>query len=486
MFQHHQLMRLAWLAIGFVAACTKQNEHVCVNGNCPSSDFPFCDVGGEVGGFPGLCVAVDCTPGEFAACRSDGAITCNARGDDYDVVPCEHGCTEASAGCTACVPSTVTCDGNNLVTCDADGNATVETCRAGCVDGGSPRCAYLEPRYLPDICDTPAVVEELVFSKPLGGFSSSDDFVCNGGIIKQSAGSATVPEICVLRYKRIAIRNGGSVRVTIGSGGTVGRAVAFVADESVSIESNAFLDIGASSNTSGPGGGYTFSGPGSATIAPDGAGGAGFKTAGAAGGTSAADGGANDAGPAAVDPAQIDVLVGGPRTTLAGGGGAATLIACRGTVTVDGVITAGGGGAQSGQVLLGTLIGGGGGGAGGYVVIQGLGVEIRGGLYANGGGGGAGKPSNLSVGSNGLDGTSSLTSAAGGTGQSGAGSGGAGATGTTTPRPGARSTLSGATPGGGGGSVGFLQTYTPAGIAPVLTPSEASPAFSANRNVPTR
>ena len=41
-------------------------------------------------------------------------------------------------------------------------------------------------------------------------------------------------------------------------------------------------------------------------------------------------------------------------------------------------------------------------------------------------------------------------------------------------------------PGGGGGSTGFFQTYTPTGVSPVLTPIAASPPFETNRNVPTR
>jgi hypothetical protein len=34
--------------------------------------------------------------------------------------------------------------------------------------------------------------------------------------------------------------------------------------------------------------------------------------------------------------------------------------------------------------------------------------------------------------------------------------------------------------GGGGGSVGFLQTYTPTGVDATVTPKASSPAFQAN------
>jgi hypothetical protein len=43
-----------------------------------------------------------------------------------------------------------------------------------------------------------------------------------------------------------------------------------------------------------------------------------------------------------------------------------------------------------------------------------------------------------------------------------------------------------ATPGGGGGSMGFLQTYTPLGTEPVVSPTEISPMFQPNGMIRTR
>jgi hypothetical protein len=40
--------------------------------------------------------------------------------------------------------------------------------------------------------------------------------------------------------------------------------------------------------------------------------------------------------------------------------------------------------------------------------------------------------------------------------------------------------------GGGGGSVGFLQIYTPTGTTPTVTPSHVSPAFQPNGIAETR
>jgi hypothetical protein len=42
------------------------------------------------------------------------------------------------------------------------------------------------------------------------------------------------------------------------------------------------------------------------------------------------------------------------------------------------------------------------------------------------------------------------------------------------------------TPGGGGGSTGYFETFTPAGVAPSVTPTMASPSFQPNLTVDTR
>lgn len=43
-----------------------------------------------------------------------------------------------------------------------------------------------------------------------------------------------------------------------------------------------------------------------------------------------------------------------------------------------------------------------------------------------------------------------------------------------------------ATAGGGGGSIGFFQTYTPEGVEPALTPTDVSPTFQPNGTINTR
>jgi hypothetical protein len=350
------------------------------------------------------------------------------------------------------------------------------------IDAVVPHAPYLEPRYLPDICDAVATATDFTVT----GSASFDTQLannCTGGVVGQDSG----PEICVVRYGAIKIVHDATL-VVVGT-----RALAFVADSAVTIEG--VLDVSASGITAGPGGGTVISG-GNASGATGG-GGAGYRTPGGAGGSVTDDGGGAAGGGAATDPSIVTVLLGGsrPRTLVTagpiagGGGGAATLIACRGAVSVTGTIDAGGGGGTGGghAGLTVTATAGAGGGSGGTVVLQGLTITVTGQVFANGGGGGAGTTMPTQDGRAGADGTRSATDAAlGGGAVSGAGSGGAGGYQATTPRVGLHPTAAGATPGGGGGSMGFFQTYTPMGVTPTLAPTAASPTFSVNKVIKTR
>lgn len=79
-----------------------------------------------------------------------------------------------------------------------------------------------------------------------------------------------------------------------------------------------------------------------------------------------------------------------------------------------------------------------------------------------------------------------MVAAAGGGAFGPEGSGGAGGVQGTDPKPGRAPAGFGPSPGGGGGSVGFFQTYTPMGVSPKLTPAAASPTFSSNKVIKTR
>lgn len=417
---------------------------------------------------------------EFAACRDDDALFCNAEGSTYETTECPLGCSEALASCNQCVPGTLSCDGDSLSTCGADGTpSSSEACQLGCVDGADPHCARVVPRYLPDVCDVAAANGALIISSS-ATFDTSLNASCSGGVIVQTGG----PEICVLRYGTITLDAGVSLVVT------GPRAIALVADRTVSIAG--LLDVSANAGQNGPGGGTLRSG--GAAPNSSGFGGAGFKTLGGSGGSSALDGGAGNGGQS-VDPSTLAALVGGPQIlpeldpnyAMGPGGGAATLVSCLGIFEVSGEIHAGGGPGLGGGFIGIANLGGSGGGAGGNVVLQGANVVITGKLFANGGSGGAGKPAGGGNGAAGYEGERSLVAITGGIGTAGGGSGGAGGTGTTLPGHGKQVTMAPmATGGGGGGSVGFFQSYTPAGVTPTLTPSAASPMPQPNGTIPTR
>ena len=205
-----------------------------------------------------------------------------------------------------------------------------------------------------------------------------------------------------------------------------------------------------------------------------------------------ADGGGAVGGPSD-DPASRAELVGGPQLDATGfsaaapgaGGGAVTLISCRAKSALSGLINlGGGGGAPSTVSVFGDYLAAGGGGAGGYLVIQGMTVDVTGQAYANGGGGGAGH-----IGGAGADGSvSAVVPAAGGQPTPNpngmAGAGGPGGVGTGLPGNGLKAGNSFTTAGGGGGSTGYLQTYS-SGIASI-SPSASSPLFGANGVLLTR
>jgi hypothetical protein len=324
---------------------------------------------------------------------------------------------------------------------------------------------------------------------------TDEDANCTGGVIDQATG----PDICVIRHDSITLESAATLTAR-GS-----RALALVADHEVAVRGT--LDVSADGLINGPGGGLVKSG--GVGVVPDGSGGAGFKTFGGDGGNDVENGGANNGGPAAtMNPALLVELVGGTQGRPyvgscvndatcghpGGAGGALAIISCRGPVTISGLIDAGGGGGDPGTDNFDTPFPGpgGAGGSGGYIVLQGMSVAVTGELYANGGGGGAGHPSARcdSGGSGcGSDATRSATDPArGGQPYGGSGAGGNGGREGAAPTFGWKRSMMpyATTSGGGGGSTGFIQSYTPSGVSPTVTPREVSPAFEPNLTAQTR
>jgi hypothetical protein len=437
---------------------------------CSDPNFPFCDKDGLIEGEPNTCISVTCKPGDLGACDGSDALVCNAAGSSYDLNECLTGCAESVVGgCNGCTPNSAQCNGSALERCGSDGTQLPsETCGGDCIADGTPHCEQLEPVYLGNVCDTPATGAARTFNDP-EMFDVDNDANCSA-TIPQAGG----PTICVVRAPTIDITTTAVLSVISSAnqaGGSNGRAIAFVADDSLTVDGT--LDASANLFANGPGGGFTISG--AAHIGGVGGGGAGFHTAGGNGN------GTTNGGVAEQDPARSPVIVGGPAAASGGGGGGAVLlVACRGTVSVTGTVSLGGGGGLGGGASHLVPYGGQGGGAGGYLVVQGLRVGVTGNVFANGGAGASGGSlTAIKFGSAGQTGQASTTAALGGASVDTSGVGGNGGVGTTAPGNG----LGGASntgDGGGGGSVGFLQTYTPTGVDATVTPKASSPAFQAN------
>ncbi len=472
---------VAWLSLVLavtlaVAACGKVEEAPVDAGDQPDD--------AQVDSPDGMVITT-CTPNQFVDCDGGNARICNASGDGATIQSCgAPGCNPGAMRCNACVPSSSTCDGAVVESCGADGLALPdETCQLSCTATPSAHCAYISPRYLPNVCDGVAAMPGLTITTS-GTIDTALDASCTGGVVTQVGG----PPICVMRYGVITVQTGRTLTL-IG-----GRAAALVADGDVTITGT--IDGSATGLVHGPGGGTLTSGGLSTEFT--GGGGAGHATAGAAGGSTTATGGAANGG-ATSDPLAGAVLVGGVRAARpsigigvsgGGGGGAVMLVSCRGTVAVTGTLDVGGGGGNGGRNLNAPpaaviFRGGGGGGTGGYAVLQGLDVRVTGEVYANGGGGGGGGSATV-IGGVGGDGTrSSTVAAAGGQPPGGSGSGVGGAGGRLGASPGGGG-ASGNSQGGGGGSTGAFQSYTPTGVTPTLTPSSSSPGFQTNMTITTR
>lgn len=427
-----------WLYACVLAAgglgCTKPNPALsCEDGLCSDSTVPFCDVTGSIGGEPNTCIQVSCTPNQFAECRGDKALICNATGGDYDLLTCSQGCSAEANGCKPEPPcETLDCK------------------------------KHIIPKYLPMECDALATNGDLTISAP-ASLNTADTTMCTR-LVTQPMG----PKICVVHYHAITIEQSAILTVTGPN------ALALVADESMNIDG--ILDVSASGNTDGPGGGLTVSG-GTQSGTKVG-GGAGYRTVGAPGATSSTDGGANNGGAAGVNPDTLTNLFGGPRSDASGGyggggGGASTLISCRGRLTVSGSTDAGGGGGTPNDIEgINTIVPARGGGAGGTMVLQGMTMNLTGRFFANGGGGGGGN--GTGGGTPGEDGQRSTSPALGGLDGGATRSGGYGGT-ENTPGP-------GSAPGGaGGGAAGYVLVYTPPSTTPLIAPVAQSP----NLTIPT-
>lgn len=376
----------------FAVACTKANPAAkCSTGTCTDPIAPFCDVDGAIGGAPGMCLGVTCTPGDFAACRGDVALTCNAMGNNYDELQCQKGCTTEAKGCKLCDPGQTLCANGEVQTCDANGAVTSsEACPLGCFES-EPRCRDIDPsnglgQYADMVTSPPDVT------------ITNGDFDTGTGNVTDNGVPVTIPSFEVL-----APASGVPIRVFVvntlnlqdakvhdlesGASSDTGHAIAFVAKGDIAINGtlNVVAATGGYVENSCAGGNGTSTDQGSYYTAASGGGGA-YATDGARGGNiTSSTGGVLDSGGAAgtaSGTANLIPLRGGcpgggtlqfpnPNAHCTPGGGAiqlssASQILVKGTIDVRGLD----GYTDEFQGQQGEAFSACGGGAGGGVLIE--------------------------------------------------------------------------------------------------------------------
>jgi hypothetical protein len=358
-----------------------QASRSCAAGACTDPAYPFCDTGGEIGGTPMTCVAVTCTPGEFAACRGSAAeFACNSTATGYELVQCAKGCDSAT-GCHLCEPDQTVCTNGKVQTCDASGAVTSsESCALGCFED-LPRCRDINPSnslamYL-DMTDTPP---DLDLSK--GGTIDTST-----GMITTTDGIISVPSyVTTDSADGVAIRVFVAGRVRLGdvhirtNGDHLGSALAIVSTSDITIGGAVTIQGGDLLAPTCVGGRAAVDGTSdqTSTSYDSGAGGGGHATNGGSGGAATGDpsgvllGGST--GVAAGSPTLVPLrggcagggIVDNSIQVLAYGarGGGAAQFSSRTAIRIDGALDASG---QAGYDLQtpngGATTGGGGGGA---------------------------------------------------------------------------------------------------------------------------
>ncbi|MCW5805841.1 MAG: hypothetical protein KIT31_25950 [Deltaproteobacteria bacterium] len=385
-----------------------RNPAACHDGICIDPSLPFCDKDGTVFGQENTCVAIGCTPGDLQQCRGDQALTCNATGDNLEVVQCERGCDPGS-GCRLCNPNETACTNGMLATCDASGAVVLaEPCALGCFED-KPRCRAVVPsnnleRFLDMVPDPPDLdLDGVTFDTRDGSVRKGATTIAVPNFLTVS--EPGVPSIRVFVAKSIKLR-GASSADSGDERSSVGPAIALLARGPIEISGTLTVTPRAGSAVTESDGciagiGTVFHDPLSRLVAAGGGGG-GHATAGA-------DGGAVD------DSADFFDAAGGRKGVVTGAsslvplrggctggffgstpdeqyrsGGGAIQLTSGVSITVTGVIDVRGHdgfvGSFDGQ--NGTVVGGGGGGGG--ALLEAPSVILTGGrVLATGGAGGS-------------------------------------------------------------------------------------------------
>jgi hypothetical protein len=373
----------------FAAACTKANPAAkCSTGTCIDPAAPFCDVDGSVGGTPGMCLGVTCTPGDFKVCRGDVALTCNQMGDNYDELQCAMGCTPQAMGCKVCQAGQTVCANGEVQTCDANGSVTSsETCPLGCFES-EPRCRKVDPS------NGLAQFVDMVAAPP--------DFESGSGNVQIDTGTGSVKvgatDVSLPNFLLTAPLHGQAIRVIVVHDFHVAaNATLYTIDSTTRTNSTAALAIIASGSITIDG---TLNANNGGSVDPACLGGHGNETddgthfqAGASGGGGFATKGGSGTGinapglgGGASGGADND---NGTYSTSGAAGGGAIQLSASGPVMINGTIAADGNTGYDEQAsAIGEVVYGG--GAGGGILLEGATVTLgpNGALLTRGGGGG--------------------------------------------------------------------------------------------------
>lgn len=356
------LVMRALFVVGVLScwACTEKNPLFCASDSeCATTARPICDITGEFEGTANVCIA---TPAD---------------------------CSIERCGCTP--GEGLSCDGDQLTTCAADGRSSViSTCALGCSTEG--RCLTFEPSNGLGAAFAMSNAEAEVVLPTGARIDTTDGTVqdAEGNIIPVT--SIVIDQDGTTSINAFVARSWilDDVKVT-GS-----RAIAFVAFESISIRS--VVDASADGILGGPGGQENPAvcvGGGTLQDPPEcptlgcravGGGGGGNADLGAAGGGFTAAGGAGGAKIPGFVPLSGGCRGGSlgptfPRTGGAGGGAVQLVAGKVVTFSSAGAIDVGGGGGEQTT----------GGGSGGNIVIESPSIMFNGsstGAFANGGSGG--------------------------------------------------------------------------------------------------
>jgi hypothetical protein len=356
-----------------------------------------------------MCLDVTCTPGEFAACRGDVALTCNANGNNYDELLCQKGCTPEAMGCKLCEPGQTLCANGEVQTCDENGAVTAsETCALGCFED-QPRCRALDPSngfaaYVDMVADPPNIDVTTGGSIDTGTGSfyiaSSSENVPSFSVTAPTGGAPV--RVFVVHDLHVAQNASVTAQDSTSPDGFTGTALAIVATGTITIDGE--LDV---YSTAGSKADATCTGhPGNETddgtqVQVGGSGGGGFATAGASGmgptnGRAPGGAGGGTVGTATLVPLRGGCPAGGIVTdngvfsTFGSPSGGAVQLSAGVALVINGMVNVDGASGYPEQVSgRGSSVYGG--GSGGAILLEAptvtLGSEAK--LLARGGGGGA-------------------------------------------------------------------------------------------------